>query len=784
MLNTGIFIQNRYEIISKIGSGGMADVYKAKDHKLNRYVAIKVLKNEFRDDKVFVSKFQSEAQSAAGLAHGNIVNIYDVGEESGINYIVMEYVEGITLKEYIKDQGRLSVKEATSIALQISAGLEAAHNNGVIHRDVKPQNIMISTDGKVKVADFGIARAATVNTVTSNVMGSVHYSSPEQARGGYSDEKSDIYSLGITMYEMLTGHVPFNGDTAVAVALQHLQDELHGPKEEVPEIPYSTNQIVLKCTQKSPDRRYPNMTELIRDLRESLVNPDGDFVSIEMDPSSPTIVMPKEELDQLKPGQQKMPSYDESINVGAAADIQKEEEPKKDRAYQPGSYYRQSQYQGTLSGRQEDFYDTGNWNTGYGMDDLENMDDPEYRPYYEEQYEDGEEAGLQSADTEDTYELDEDYPSSKKRRRKEEDMDGDLNPNLEKAVTIGGIVIAVVVACIFLVLLGNAFGLFRFSENHDADANIVILESETEKETEESLAATPDSREKTEEGTEKETEAETETETETGEERETEAGETFAMDDLSNMEQYEAEELLTSEGLSYTIDTSQYNDSVPEGYVISTNPEAGMEVSPGDRITLFVSQGASGDLTYVSVGDLSGYSADQAKEALETLGLTATFEYEPSDTVAEGCVTRTSADDTGGEVRSGSVVTVYLSTGPSDEAEGDQEEEGDSQASNSGSTSSSSASGTTASSNVSGDWQCDADLTAPTGYTGEKVRITLEQDGNETTVFEGSAAFPYHLQVAGEDGVLTGTAYVYMLDDDGAVTKKIEYPGIVFAQVE
>ena len=278
MLKDGMFIQNRYEIISRIGSGGMADVYKAKDHKLNRFVAVKVLKKEYREDKGFITKFRVEAQSAAGLAHANIVNIYDVGEEAGIYYIVMELVEGITLKEYIRKKGRLSVREATSIALQISAGLEAAHNNGIIHRDVKPQNIIISTDGKVKVADFGIARVSTSDTINSNVMGSVHYSSPEQCRGGYSDGKSDIYSLGITMYEMLTGHVPFDGDTAVSVAIQHLQDEFKGPKEEVPEIPVSTNQIVLKCTQKSPDRRYANMTELIRDLRESLVNPDGNFV--------------------------------------------------------------------------------------------------------------------------------------------------------------------------------------------------------------------------------------------------------------------------------------------------------------------------------------------------------------------------------------------------------------------------------------------------------------------------------------------------------------------------
>ena len=200
MLELGIIIGNRYEIIEKIGSGGMSDVYKAKCHKLNRYVAIKVLKKEFCENKSFVSKFRVEAQSAAGLSHPNIVSVYDVGEEGGLHYIVMELVEGITLKEYIQKKARLSVKESISIAIQVASGIEAAHNKHIIHRDIKPQNIIISMEGKVKVTDFGIARAATSNTITSNVMGSVHYTSPEQARGGYSDEKSDIYSLGITLF--------------------------------------------------------------------------------------------------------------------------------------------------------------------------------------------------------------------------------------------------------------------------------------------------------------------------------------------------------------------------------------------------------------------------------------------------------------------------------------------------------------------------------------------------------------------------------------------------------
>lgn len=280
MVKIGMLIADRYEVLEKTGTGGMSVVYRAKDHKLNRTVAIKVLKQEFSDNANFVSKFRVEAQAAAGLMHPNIVNVYDVGEEKGMYYIVMEYVDGITLKKYIEKKSRLTVKEAISIAIQVSMGLQAAHNNHVIHRDIKPQNIMISRDGKVKVTDFGIAKAATSNTITSNVMGSVHYTSPEQARGGYSDERSDIYSLGITLFEMLTGRVPFNGETTVAIAIKHIQTPMPSPREFVPDIPRSVEQIVLKCCEKSPDRRYQNMTELIADLKQSLIHPNADFVKV------------------------------------------------------------------------------------------------------------------------------------------------------------------------------------------------------------------------------------------------------------------------------------------------------------------------------------------------------------------------------------------------------------------------------------------------------------------------------------------------------------------------
>lgn len=301
MVKSGMLIGERYEILDKIGTGGMSDVYKAKCHKLNRNVAIKVLKQEFSENTNFVSKFRIEAQAAAGLMHPNIVNVYDVGEENGIYYIVMELVEGITLKNYIEKKSRLSVKEAVSIAIQVSMGIETAHNNHIIHRDIKPQNIIIARDGKVKVTDFGIAKAATSNTITSNVMGSVHYTSPEQARGGFSDEKSDIYSLGCTMFEMLTGHVPFDGETTVAIAIKHIQEPIVSPREFVPEIPVSVEQIILKSTQKSPDRRYLSMGELIEDLKRSLISPDEDFVKvIPVDLEGATKMITEEDLFEIK----------------------------------------------------------------------------------------------------------------------------------------------------------------------------------------------------------------------------------------------------------------------------------------------------------------------------------------------------------------------------------------------------------------------------------------------------------------------------------------------------
>ena len=278
----GKMLANRYEIIEKIGNGGMATVYKAKDHVLNRNVAVKILKDEFITDNEFIKRFRTEAQSAASLTHPNIVSIYDVGNEGDIYYIVMELIQGKTLKEIINEDGKLSWKWSVNIAIQMASALETAHKNGIIHRDIKPHNIIITEDGMAKVTDFGIAKAVSNSTITAfgTTIGSVHYFSPEHAKGGFTDAKSDIYSLGVVMYEMLTGRVPFDADTPVSVALMQVQEDPIEPIKLNSQIPISVDKIILKAMQKDPADRYQNATDMLIDLSTSLKRPDEDFVHI------------------------------------------------------------------------------------------------------------------------------------------------------------------------------------------------------------------------------------------------------------------------------------------------------------------------------------------------------------------------------------------------------------------------------------------------------------------------------------------------------------------------
>ena len=298
----GRIIGNRYEMIAKIGNGGMATVYKAKDLTLKRFVAVKVLRDEFTTDQEFIRRFNVEAQAAASLAHPNIVSIYDVGNEDNIYYIVMELIQGKTLKQIINEDGMLPWKWSLNISIQIASALETAHKNNIVHRDIKPHNIIITEDGVAKVTDFGIAKAVSNSTITAfgTTIGSVHYFSPEHARGGFTDAKSDLYSLGIVMYEMLTGRVPFDADTPVSIALKHMQEDPIEPTKLNSAIPYSVNKIILKAMKKDANSRYQTATEMLRDLGLALKNPEGSFVNEKSNTNAYTQVVPTLANEEIK----------------------------------------------------------------------------------------------------------------------------------------------------------------------------------------------------------------------------------------------------------------------------------------------------------------------------------------------------------------------------------------------------------------------------------------------------------------------------------------------------
>ncbi len=301
VIQPGTVLAGRYEIMDHIGSGGMAEVYRARCLEDDRDVAVKVLKEEYNEDESFLKRFIAEAQATKGLSHPNIVNVYDAGDDQGYHFIVMELCEGTTLKRYIRRYGRLSIRETVDYSKQIARGIQAAHSKGIVHRDIKPQNILVSDSGKIKVADFGIARAATGDTISPGTMGSVHYLSPEQARGNYADGRSDIYSLGITMYEMATGKLPFDGENPVSIALMHIRGEITPPRCYFPDIPASLEKIILKCTMKRPSDRYQTIEEVLNDLDLVFTNPDGDYVfaSPVMD-DSPTIHRSRDELNEIR----------------------------------------------------------------------------------------------------------------------------------------------------------------------------------------------------------------------------------------------------------------------------------------------------------------------------------------------------------------------------------------------------------------------------------------------------------------------------------------------------
>lgn len=636
MLIPGSYLINRYEIIMKIGSGGMADVYKAKDHVLNRLVAIKVLKQEYSTDATFVKKFRVEAQSAAGLSHPNIVNVYDVGEDDGVYFIVMELVQGITLKNYIDMKGKLDIREALNISVQIASGLSAAHENRIIHRDIKPQNIIMSRDGKVKVTDFGIAKVADSTTVTTTAAGTVHYISPEQARGGYSDERSDIYSLGITMYEMVTGRVPFEGETNVAVALMHIQSEITPPRQLEPSIPVSFEKIILKCTQKKPERRYASARELIADLRKVLTHPDGEYVVIPgAIPQGRTIVMNDNDIDSLKAASLRK-------NFGTKPEETYVEEPEEGEEEKPVQKPVQKK-----------------------------------RPVKKKDIE------------EDNDDFDKD---------EEDDDDEEVNPALSKVMMALGIGGFIILAVIIFFIIGHAAGFFGGSgslfghKNKDTSTESISTESVSDTSSDTSTAGervkVPNLSKMTEDAAKaalKELRLGVNVQTGTSDDvpegqvydQSPAAGtkvdvhtqvtinissgkEKFSLDDVTGMQYQQAQAQLENDGLVVSLEFD-YSDSVGSDKVISTSPKAGSQVAKGDTITITASKGKETKTTIVP--NLLGQNIDNAIQMIKDAGLTyngKSSDY--SDSYSENQVMNQSIS-AGKTVEEGTTISLTVSLG-------------------------------------------------------------------------------------------------------------------------
>ena len=578
MLKPGTYLQDRYEILSLIGTGGMSEVYQAKCHTLNRLVAIKVLKDEYSQDANFVSKFKMEAQAAAGLSHPNIVSVYDVVDEGSLHYIVMELIEGITLKSYILKKGHLGVKETIGIAIQVAQGLAAAHDQHIVHRDIKPQNMIISRDGKVKVADFGIARAVSSQTIGVNAVGSVHYISPEQAKGNYSDGRSDLYSLGITMYEMLTGKLPFDGDNPVSVALAHLEEPVQPPSRINPEVSASLDRIILKCTQKKPERRYQNAYELIADLRHALVDPNDDFLKKEpeFDENSPTVVRGAEELNRQMEAQRNR-NLEQTMEHPAVSEktgpvptenergevVWKEPEPSENE----------------IEGWQEEETDVYEEETSRRPD------------------------------------------RRRKGRRIEEDSE-DVNPQMERLLTMIGIGAAVLIVVVVIVIAAKLTGIFNLGSGSQKHPKTTV-EASSEASESESLESTE-----------------------------------CRVPPLDGMTEDEAKTALEKQSLKIRYEYEK-SETSEKGKVIGQSIASGTVVSKQTEVIVTIGEGNEAiDLTKLGLEEMS--SEDAETLLAEENKLTVVVQKESSDTVASGIVIRYSPSS----VDPGGTVTLYVSTGP------------------------------------------------------------------------------------------------------------------------
>ena len=785
MLRPGMYLQDRYEILEQIGSGGMSEVYRAKCHKLNRLVAIKVLKEEFSSDAGFVKKFKMEAQAAAGLSHPNIVSVYDVVDEGSIHYIVMELIEGITLKSYITKKGRLGSKEAIGIALQVAQGIAAAHDQHIVHRDIKPQNMIISRDGKVKVADFGIARAVTTQTIGATAVGSVHYISPEQARGGFSDSRTDIYSLGITMYEMVTGTVPFDGDNTVSIALAHLEQPITPPSRLNPEVPVSLERIIMKCTQKKPEKRYADVYELISDLRHALVDPDDDFVAQEpeVDTSSPTMVISGDELSQIKSAPRRstgpivMSGQSNSLRdvpgSGGQHERRGDREHGYDRRKEPESG-RELKHSGYDKNYDRD-YERGH-SGGYGRQDAaENGRDLDYD--YEEDY--GYDRGRSSG-----------YGGSGSSRTSGGKKGGrggksaDVNPQIEKLLTTVGVAVAIIIVAVLVVIFAKLGGIFNSGshteltlpavESGESDSGLKDTETRvpdfvgmTEDEAEEkakeshlklsySYTASEEEKkglvveQKTEEGTvvdkqstirvvvgEGGMESSTEEETDASQIDLTALG-------LEALDGTNAKNLLEAKGLKVSLQ-SENSDTIIKDQVIRYEPTS---ASPGSEILLYVSSGPA--VTMVPVPDLTGKTEEEAAQLLEAAGLTVAPKEQiltqKSDTVSRGkIISQIPLKDE--EVPEGSAVSYVVSIGK----------------------------GTKYVAIVNDDYPLKDNFGPGGASTTITVEIVMVQTVNgqkrTTTVMDaremkGDVTLPVHYQLTGEDGVLTGELQIRDVTND------------------
>lgn len=664
----GIVLGERYEVLSKIGAGGMADVYKGKDTMLNRYVAIKVLKKEYRENKDFVRKFRSEAQAAAGLLNPNIVNVYDVGEDRGLYYMVMELVEGITLKEYIQKKGKLSTKEAISIAIQMCTGIEAAHKHNIIHRDIKPQNIIISKEGKVKVTDFGIARAVDSNTVSSNAMGSVHYVSPEQARGGYCDAKSDIYSVGITMYEMITGRVPFDGDSTVSVAMKHLQENITPPSQYAPDMSKALEKIILKCTQKSPERRYESTTLLIQDLKRALVDPSGAFVEIERPKNlGETVMFTEEDMGSLKRGHS---SYDDDDDY--------EDDDYDEDDYEDDGYEDDEEDGNVRSGKRKGKSDEVNPHMNKMMKILTIVAAAvviliialvagKAAGIFRFGGSSGIESSSDSANIEvpqlvgETQAVANEMCEKKNLVMKvvsQKQSDKPVGTVLEQSIKAGEKVKKQTVIEVVICSGAEEVEVPNVSGNTQDEAWKILKDKGF---------------------TDYEVQMEYSDEYDNGEVIKTTpaAGETTTVDTkivlvvskgaekaevpkLVGMTVSEAQKALSDKGLTDGGSTEEYSNTVAEGKIISQNVKAGKKVDGGTSVSYVVSKGKKPAET-VAVPDLRGYSLADAISALSNRGLSykeiAADSPSPSGTVVD------MSPDIGSQVEVGSTITLYVSNG-------------------------------------------------------------------------------------------------------------------------